>query len=134
MSLTFKQYVAFMNAPLDEERLDEWPWSSDADKAKAAAAKKAAYIAKLELRAKRNDLQAQKELDDIRHADKVEKLRADADEKRKSATFNMARDRAEADDRGSSRAYDRETGSIRRAPKGGNYSNDPTWGHETVRR
>jgi hypothetical protein len=112
MSLTFKQYSEFLETSLDEERLDEWPWSNPAEKQKAK-------MEKLRMLAKRGDLRAKKELGDMEHAEKIERMRGERDEQSKERRFQGARADAEAGERGSSRAYDQETGSMRSkmAPK-----------------
>jgi hypothetical protein len=105
MSLSFKQYSAYLEAPLTEDdHLNEiWGFRN---KQEAALARRD----KLRLQAKRGDLKARKELDDMSHAEKVRK----AQQSRKDSTFNVARDEVEASERGSSRRYDAETGSVKR--------------------
>jgi hypothetical protein len=117
MSLTFKQFSSYMEAPLTEDdHLNEiWGFKN---KAQADLARRE----KLRLLAKRGDLKAKKELDDIAHA----RTARNAMQARKDSEFNSARDHVEADERGSSRRYDAETGSVRRPPK--RVYRDDVWG------
>ena len=119
MSLTFKQYAAYLDAPLTEDdHLNEmWPFSNKEEAAKARRKK-------LQLLAKKGDLKAKKELDDIDHAERVITSRKEREKEMADRKFNAARDSAEVADRSSSRNYDRETGSINRR------LHDPIWGHE----
>jgi hypothetical protein len=109
MSLTFKQYHAFLEAPLDEaDQINEiWPFKNAEEKAKAEREK-------LVLLAKKGDLKAKMKLADIEKAEALAAAKKAATEKEKNERFATAKAHAEVADRGSSRAYDKEAGSADR--------------------
>ena len=112
MSLTFKQYHAFLEAPLDanEEQLSEIFGVF-----KNAEEKKKAELAKLELLAKKGNEQAKMKLRDLRLAAEKEAAGKGAQEREKAGRFATAKAYADAADKGSSDAYRKETGSVRSA-------------------
>lgn len=118
MSLTFKQYHAFLEAPLDEaDQLNEiWPFKNKEEKAKAEREK-------LVLMAKKGDLKAKMKLADVEKAEQLAAAQKAKTEKEKNERFATAKAHAEVADRGSSRAYDKETGSARR-------NQAPRWSRE----
>lgn len=110
MSLTFKQYHAFLEAPLDaDEQLAEifGMFKNNEEKKKAE-------MAKLELLAKRGNETAKMKLRDLQLKADKEAAAKGAVEKEKEGRFATAQAHAEVADRGSSRAYDREAGSGKR--------------------
>lgn len=112
MSLTFKQYHAFLDVPLDadEEQLSEiFGMFKNADE------KKKAELAKLELLAKKGNEQAKMKLRDLQLKADKEAAAKGAAEKTAADRFKTAKAYADAADKGSSDAYRKETGSVRSA-------------------
>lgn len=128
MSFTFKQFNAYLDAPLEDQpggggQLDEifGMFKSDEEKEKAE-------MEKLQLLAKRGDLKAKAILaQKVKDAEKVAAAKKAA-ETHKARTWADAQASQEARDRGTSRAYDRETGSVKRGPKGGMHGHDQLGG------
>lgn len=118
MSLTFKQYYAYLEAPLDEtSQINElWLFKNQKEKEKAERQK-------LELLVKRGDLKAKAKLDALEKTERIASATKKNIEKEKDQRFATAKAHIEARDRGSSRAYDNETGSLSR-------NQTPHWSHE----
>lgn len=109
MSLTFKQYNAFLEMPLDasEEQLSEVFGLF-----KNAEERKKAEMQKLQLLADRGNESAKMKLRKLQFDADKEASAHGASEKDKNDRFASAKAHAEVADRGSSRAYDKETGSV----------------------
>jgi hypothetical protein len=108
MSLTFKQFSAYLEIPLEEEeaRLDEifGMFKSKEQKEKAERQK-------LELLAKRGNEVAKMKLRKLQADDEKAAAAAGAQKSAKDRSWQAKQAEVEAGERGSSRAYDRETGS-----------------------
>lgn len=105
--VTFKQFNAFMDAPLaEEEQLDEifGIFKSKEEKEKAERQK-------LELLAKKGNLQAQLKLRQLQKDDERRSAAAKAQDTAKERSFQLKKAEVEAGERGSSRAFDKEAGS-----------------------
>jgi len=110
--ITFKQFDAFIEAPLEGEQLDEifGMFKNDAEREKA-------QIEKLELLAKRGNEAAMMQLRDIRlNKDKIKAGKA-AEYAMTSGKFAAAKANVDAEEKGSSDAYRNETGSVRKNGK-----------------
>lgn len=104
--VTFKQFNAFIEAPLiEDEQLNEiWPFRSKEEKEKAQRQK-------LELLARRGDLQAKAQLLKLQKDDEKRAAAQKAQDAAKEKSWQTKKAEVEAGERGSSRAFDRETGS-----------------------
>lgn len=106
---SFKQFNAYIETPLDEERVDEIFGMFKSKEAKEKAEKQ-----KLELLAKRGNLAAQMKLRQLQKNAEVASARDKAERDSKEVSFKTAKANVEHGERGSSRAYDAETGSAGR--------------------
>lgn len=106
MSFTFKQFNQYLDAPAQEEQLDEifGIFASKEQKEKAEKAK-------LELLAKKGNVSAQMQLRKQRKDDDLRDAAVKHSAASKDAKWKTGQAETEAGERGSSRAYDRETGS-----------------------
>lgn len=110
MSLTFKQFSTYLEIPIEEEeaRLDEifGMFKSKEQKEKAERQK-------LELLAKRGNEVAKMKLRKMQADDEKAAAAVGAQRTAKDRSWKSKQAEVEAGERGSSRAYDRETGSAR---------------------
>lgn len=106
---SFKQFNEFVEAPLEEEQLDEIFGIFKSKEEKEKAERK-----KLELLAARGSEIAKMKLRDMRlDAERAEAAKKAADASKEIA-WKTKQAEIEASERGSSRAFDRETGSAKR--------------------
>lgn len=110
--ITFKQFNAFVEAPLEGEQLDEIFGMF-----KNAKQKEKAEIEKLELLSKRGNELAKMQLRDIQlNKDRMKASKA-AENAMKDSKFATAKANIDSKEKGSSDAYRQETGSVRKNGK-----------------
>ena len=107
--LTFKQFNDFVEAPLDEEQIDEVFGIFKNKEQKEKAERK-----RLELLASKGNESAKMQLRKLEKDDEVRGATKKSISTLKDRTFSAAKADVEAGERGSSRAYDTETGSAGR--------------------
>jgi len=128
--ITFKQFNAFVEAPLDGEHLDEifGVFKSKEDKEKAE-------MEKLELLAKRGNETAKMKLRDLQLKKDKEQAGKKATDATAQEKFATAKAYADVADKGRSDAYAKETGSVKSAEtpvwdaKSGKWVQRTKWSH-----
>lgn len=130
MSLTFKQYHAFLEMQDDDPQLDEifGMFKNNEEKAKAEREK-------LELQASRGNEVAKMKLRDLQMQDDKASAAKSSKAKADDQKFKTAKAYADASDKGRSDAYAKETGSLGKKKQpvwdraSGKWVDKSDWGH-----